>query len=200
MTVTVRFGRIGAAGQAQVRSFGEVTLAAEAHRVKLIAEKSKKGYLPIASMTLAPPRPAASALAAASALCFFFGGGGGGGGGKPGGGWRHRPWRSRRRGVPDEDTLVLPEAWRVAAWPRRDRDPGPASPLPPGSRARTAGAAVSKRARLRLHNDTTEPDVRAAGLAYLEARLGDEGRRPGRSVLCGRRAGRPRYVRAVPRP
>ena len=65
-TVTVRFGRIGAAGQAQVKTFDDVA-AAEAHRAKLVAEKTKKGYLPITSMMLAPARAAAPAQAAATA-------------------------------------------------------------------------------------------------------------------------------------
>ena len=40
---TVRYGRIGTAGQAQTKSFGDNT-AAQKHADKLIATKVKKGY------------------------------------------------------------------------------------------------------------------------------------------------------------
>jgi len=52
--VTVRFGRLGATGQTQTKTFGSVA-EAEAHRAKLVAEKSKKGYKPIGSVSLVPP-------------------------------------------------------------------------------------------------------------------------------------------------
>jgi DNA ligase-1 len=41
--VTVRYGRIGSAGQAKTNSFADET-AAQAHAAKLIAEKTKEGY------------------------------------------------------------------------------------------------------------------------------------------------------------
>ncbi len=41
--VTVRFGRIGTAGQAQVKTFPDAE-AAERHVAKLVAQKTKKGY------------------------------------------------------------------------------------------------------------------------------------------------------------
>ncbi len=41
--VTVRFGRIGTAGQTQVRSFADAA-AAERHVEKLVAQKTAKGY------------------------------------------------------------------------------------------------------------------------------------------------------------
>lgn len=42
--VTVKFGRIGTAGQTQTKSFGDEA-AAQKHAEKLIAEKTKKGYV-----------------------------------------------------------------------------------------------------------------------------------------------------------
>ncbi|GIJ60749.1 WGR and DUF4132 domain-containing protein [Virgisporangium aurantiacum] len=142
VTVTVRFGRIGAAGQAQVKTF-DSDAAAEAHRAKLVGEKTKKGYLPIASMTLTPPQPTAAPQPAAPA----------------------EPAEVR-----DEDVLVLPDSWRVVAWPRRDRGPAPISPLPLGRELELLSRG-SEQLKLRLRNETTEPDVREAGLAYLGARL-----------------------------
>ncbi len=41
--VTVRFGRIGTAGQTQVKSFPDAA-AAERHVAKLVTQKTKKGY------------------------------------------------------------------------------------------------------------------------------------------------------------
>jgi DNA ligase-1 len=42
--VTVRYGRIGSAGQAKVKSFADAA-AAQGHAAKLIAEKTKEGYI-----------------------------------------------------------------------------------------------------------------------------------------------------------
>ncbi len=42
--VTVRFGRIGAAGQTQIKTFTDAATAA-GHAEKLIGEKTKKGYV-----------------------------------------------------------------------------------------------------------------------------------------------------------
>src|SRR5438045_2148917 len=55
-SVTVHFGRIGTAGQTQVKDLGS-DHAAGAHVAKLIAEKVKKGYAENDS-TPAPARPA----------------------------------------------------------------------------------------------------------------------------------------------
>lgn len=42
--VTVRFGRMGTQGQTQTKSFGDAE-AATRHVEKLIADKTKKGYV-----------------------------------------------------------------------------------------------------------------------------------------------------------
>ena len=44
--VTVRFGRIGAAGQTQVKAFADHA-AAQKHATKLIGEKTRKGYVEV---------------------------------------------------------------------------------------------------------------------------------------------------------
>jgi predicted DNA-binding WGR domain protein len=44
--VTVRFGRIGTAGQTQVKSLPDAVAACE-HVEKLIGEKVGKGYVPV---------------------------------------------------------------------------------------------------------------------------------------------------------
>ena len=45
--LTVRFGKIGATGQTTVKEFGSSD-EAEAQAAKLIAEKTKKGYVEVA--------------------------------------------------------------------------------------------------------------------------------------------------------
>ncbi|GGU45004.1 hypothetical protein GCM10010178_41930 [Lentzea flava] len=57
--VTVRFGRLQTAGQTQTKEFASEE-AAQAHVAKLVAEKEKKGYRPVASAYVepAPDRPA----------------------------------------------------------------------------------------------------------------------------------------------
>src|SRR4029453_10964037 len=104
VTVAVRFGRIGAGGQAQVKTF-ESDAAAEAHRAKLIGEKTKKGYFPVASMALTPPQAVAAAPPVAADQPVAAAG------------------ATESVDVCDEDTLVLPDSWRVVAWPRHDRGP-----------------------------------------------------------------------------
>src|SRR5688572_6790734 len=47
-SVTVRFGRLETAGQTQTKELASAE-AAEAHVVKLVAEKEKKGYRPVSS-------------------------------------------------------------------------------------------------------------------------------------------------------
>ncbi|GIJ70931.1 DUF4132 domain-containing protein [Virgisporangium ochraceum] len=135
VTVTVRFGRLGTAGQARATTFGSVA-EAEAHLAKLVAEKATKGYRPIASMSLVAVTAPVETV--------------------------------------DEESLVLPDRWRAAAWPRRDREVPVVTPARPGTELdllrRNADAL-----RERLHRVITRPDVRAAGLAYLDARLAAAG-------------------------
>ncbi|SDP15628.1 DUF4132 domain-containing protein [Lentzea jiangxiensis] len=50
---TVRFGRLGAAGQTRVRELASEA-AAEAHVARLVAEKEKKGYRPVAASETPP--------------------------------------------------------------------------------------------------------------------------------------------------
>ncbi len=59
-TVTVRFGRLGTAGQAQTKELASDD-AAEAHVAKLVADKEKKGYRSVGAEASAPVAPAAPA-------------------------------------------------------------------------------------------------------------------------------------------
>src|SRR6478672_5486249 len=58
VTMTVQFGKIGTAGQTQVKTFASPT-EAKAAAEKLIGEKTRKGYTEVADSTpIAPPAPA----------------------------------------------------------------------------------------------------------------------------------------------
>ncbi len=63
-TLTVRFGRIGAAGQSKDKAFGSAAAAA-AELAKLVKEKTGKGYA-LAGTAAAPPLPAPVAAPASS--------------------------------------------------------------------------------------------------------------------------------------
>ena len=101
-SVTVRFGRIGTAGQTQVKDLGS-DQAAAAHVAKLVAEKVRKGYVEggsAAAPAAAQPLPAV-AVAGPPAVAA-----------EPG---------------PDEDTWTPPPAWMRQAEPFRGRPPARAT-------------------------------------------------------------------------
>ncbi|PRY41720.1 DUF4132 domain-containing protein [Umezawaea tangerina] len=64
-SVTVRYGRLGTAGQTKVKDFGSEE-SAVAHVDKLVAEKEKKGYRSDGAEVAAPPRVAEISATAAS--------------------------------------------------------------------------------------------------------------------------------------
>ncbi|MET0233140.1 MAG: DUF4132 domain-containing protein [Kibdelosporangium sp.] len=95
VTVTVRFGRLGAAGQTKDKSFASAAEAA-AHVTKLVAEKEKKGYQAVGALVAAPdadpvPTEAPVEVEVPAAV-------------EP---------------PPEEDVLVLPEDWRPDFVSRR---------------------------------------------------------------------------------
>ena len=57
--VTLRYGKIGAAGQSQTKEFADAG-AASKHADKLVAEKVGKGYVEVGSST--PPKPLEACL------------------------------------------------------------------------------------------------------------------------------------------
>jgi predicted DNA-binding WGR domain protein len=65
--VTVRFGRLGAAGQTQTKELSSAE-AAQAHVAKLVAEKEKKGYRSVAARPAAAPAEPALASPAEPAV------------------------------------------------------------------------------------------------------------------------------------
>ena len=95
-SVTVRFGRIGTAGQTQVKDLGS-DQAAMAQVTKLIAEKVKKGYVENGSGP-APAKPGPASVG---------------------------PTRAGGEDERDEDAWTVPEAWSRQAAPFRGRGPAP---------------------------------------------------------------------------
>jgi predicted DNA-binding WGR domain protein len=142
-SVTVRFGRIGTAGQTQVKDLGSDP-AATAHVAKLIAETVKTGYVESGSAP-APPRPAAEAPAAPAPPPPAHG--------------------------QDEDAWTVPAAWWRQTQPFRGRGPDRATRADAGAAEivaelhRAAAGALA----LVLDNPASDPDlVDAARLASAE--------------------------------
>ena len=101
--VTVRFGRLETAGQTQTKELMSVE-AAQAHVVKLVAEKEKKGYRETGSAAQADA-PVATVAAEATA-----------------------PVARKPAAAPvvvDEDTWVMPKAWLRDVVRQRGFDPAP---------------------------------------------------------------------------
>ncbi|HWS37024.1 MAG TPA: WGR domain-containing protein, partial [Actinoplanes sp.] len=152
--VTVRFGRIGSAGQTRVKTFTG-SAAAGPYEIKQIHDKISKGYtetalsdsapesLPSPSTTASPPTE--SSVAGSASL------------------------PSRETSAGDEDMLVVPAAWLRQRTPRR----GSAGVKPfvpdPEARALTKQMLVNQDAggmKVLLENPTTEDPVRTAALAW----------------------------------
>ena len=106
-SVTVHFGRIGTAGQTQVKDLG-TDQAAGAHVAKLIAEKVKKGYVENGSA----PAPAGPKVAPPPAVVA-------------------PPLAVHSEAERDEDTWTVPPAWLRQAEPFRGRPPARATRVDP---------------------------------------------------------------------
>ncbi|MBO4270987.1 DUF4132 domain-containing protein [Microbispora triticiradicis] len=143
--LNIRFGRLGAAGQTQVKSFGSAAAATVAAD-KLVAEKLRKGYTedeaaaaPVTSPPVTSP-PVTSPPATSPAEIE----------------------------VEDEDRLTMPAAWLRALHPRRGgvkvsvKRPDPGAP-------RELAARVDARRQLIRDSLAGCPDseIASAGAAYL---------------------------------
>nr|WBO80155.1 DUF4132 domain-containing protein [Streptomyces sp. SBE_14.2] len=103
-TVTVRYGRVGSRGRTQSKEL-ESAEAAEAYLAKAVAEKERKGYAVVEA-------PGASGSCSASGSS----GAPDEAGAEPGPEAEPEPVEPL---LPDEDTFVMPPAWRRLVHPRR---------------------------------------------------------------------------------
>ena len=149
LTVTVRYGRIGTAGQTQTKEFGTVAEAA-AHLAKVVAEKEKKGYREVT---------------------------GDGGGEQPAGTQATDTQSPAPTGEPaapaespDEDALVIPASWRRVIHTRRGGLPGPVVKLQPGRWEEDGTVFVHADERVRISRDDIKAqDGRYGGSTPQEA-------------------------------
>ncbi|MDX3660738.1 DUF4132 domain-containing protein [Streptomyces sp. ID05-26A] len=122
-TVTVRFGRLGAAGQTQTKELASAETAT-AHVAKLVAEKEKKGYRPEGAAEAQPATTGQSTAAPAAGAPVAS---------------EQSTSEQRVAGAPgtteqpaaepaapiDEDTWVMPKAWLRDAVRQRGFHPEP---------------------------------------------------------------------------
>ncbi|MEV8532391.1 DUF4132 domain-containing protein [Streptomyces sp. NPDC051211] len=149
-SVTLRYGRVGTAGQTRVKEFDTVELAA-AYLEKAVVEREKKGYT---RTDAAAAGPAAEAVAEAAAAAA--------GPAAPAG----NPAPAVLR---DEDALVLPAAWKRNLLPRRGGTPRTVTPVPAAAR-RTGEwlAADADFLEQTLAAEGSAPELVAAARAHLD--------------------------------
>ncbi|MCR3748889.1 WGR and DUF4132 domain-containing protein [Lentzea californiensis] len=143
-TVTVRFGRLGAAGQTQTKELASADAAA-AHIAKLVAEKEKKGYRPEAASGVQQPttgQPAATPAAAEPATAAPAAAG------QPATGAagtsRTQPAAEPTPPI-DEDAWVMPRAWLRDAVRQRGFPPAPEFTVDP-AKAEQARQLIAEQA------------------------------------------------------
>ncbi len=138
-SVTVRFGRIGTAGQTQVKDLGS-DQAAGAQVAKLVAEKVRKGYVEGGS---APAAPGAASPTTPKPM--------------------PAPPRATADEDRDEDAWTVPPAWWRQAEPFRGRSPARA--FVPDPAAAEVVAGVRARGRFTHVLDHPNSDVELVALA-----------------------------------
>ncbi|RGA03189.1 WGR domain-containing protein, partial [Microbispora triticiradicis] len=143
--LNIRYGRLGAAGQTQVKSFGSAAAATVAAD-KLVAEKLRKGYAedeaaaaPVTSPPVTSP-PVTSPPATSPAEIA----------------------------AEDEDRLTMPAAWLRALHPRRGGVKVTVKRPDPGAPAELAARVDGQRQLIRDSlAKCSDPEIAAAGAAYL---------------------------------
>ncbi|MFI1990659.1 DUF4132 domain-containing protein [Actinoplanes sp. NPDC020271] len=141
--VTVRFGRVGTTGQTKVKTFGD-DASASAHETKLIAEKTKKGYVEGTPAPTPAPTPAHTAAPAPA---------------EP----------AEPAAAPDEDTFVFPSAWFRHRYARQGSSGTVTFTPRPGARAVVDEEMTDKVDRV-LQAPTTDVAVAAQAVAWREGR------------------------------
>jgi predicted DNA-binding WGR domain protein len=170
--VTVRYGRLGSAGQTKVKDFTTDALAV-AHVDKLVAEKVKKGYGEIGGGPVAAAGGSTAdggeAVAASESVAASGSTADGGGSVVAGGSTADGAPGVER---PDETTFVVPPSWRVAAKPGRGQGGRRAVKSARDVEAYLRSKLEPRPARLAaaLVNRKSEPELVEAAQAYLDDR------------------------------
>jgi predicted DNA-binding WGR domain protein len=157
--VTVRWGRVGTSGQTKSKTFADESQA-QAHELKLITEKTRKGYAEVSAPTAAAAAPASSSTPASETTP------------PPAAppAPASAPTPPPTSAPTDEDSFIVPTAWYRHRYPRRT-SPG-LGRFTPDAKARAVVDEEIKRvphqARKLLEAKGTDPDIRKAGLAWLD--------------------------------
>ncbi|MEV7230104.1 DUF4132 domain-containing protein [Polymorphospora sp. NPDC051019] len=164
-SVTVSYGRLGTEGRTQVKHLGSEQ-AAIAHADRLVAEKVRKGYVEAGGTPSSPTAPVAAAADAAEAAPAGPGDTGAAETGADDAGADDAGPQSR----PDEDTLVIPVAWRRRMHPRRG---GLASSTTVDRRAVGVAATLFENHRKQIERMFARTDADLALVAEVEPVLRD---------------------------
>ncbi|MEU4240113.1 DUF4132 domain-containing protein [Actinoplanes sp. NPDC026619] len=159
LEVTVRWGRVGTSGQTKIKTFADDGLAAT-HELKLITEKTRKGYAEVSAPTATAPVPTSSSTPASATPA---------------------PAAATPAPVPavaaDEDAFVVPTSWYRHRYARRGS--AGVGTFTPGPNARKIVDdeinRVPDQVKRILESPGTDPAVRHAAFAWL---AGDPGAPP----------------------
>ncbi|BAL89716.1 hypothetical protein AMIS_44960 [Actinoplanes missouriensis 431] len=148
--VTVRFGRVGAAGQTRVKELAD-EVAAIAHVERLVAEKLSKGYVETGAAAVSDPVVPGPAMpvGATGGLRATHGDAGRSAAPEGDAGPPTAPDSGAAEGpagLPDEDVLVLPAEWMRRVHPRRGGRAGASLPRPAGAVAKAEAVMAAKSA------------------------------------------------------
>ncbi|WP_327044170.1 DUF4132 domain-containing protein [Microbispora sp. NBC_01189] len=144
--LNIRYGRLGATGQTQVKSFGSAAAATVAAD-KLVAEKLRKGYTedeaaaaPVTSPTVTSPAETSPVATAPAGI----------------------------GDAEDEDRLTMPAAWLRALHPRRGGVKVTVKRPDPGAPGELAARVDGQRQLIRDSlAECSDPEIAAAGAAHL---------------------------------
>ncbi|MEV6237398.1 DUF4132 domain-containing protein [Lentzea sp. NPDC051838] len=157
--VTVRFGRLGTAGQTQTKELASVE-AAQAHVAKVVAEKEKKGYRESATAT---PASATASLANQPTIASPAN--------QPtvASPTATSPSSPTEPATLDEDTWVMPRPWLRDVVRQRGYTPAPEFTLDPtqAAQARQHLADQSEAIERALSAKNAKPDLVAAAREHL---------------------------------
>ncbi|MEU8361080.1 DUF4132 domain-containing protein [Nonomuraea sp. NPDC048882] len=144
----IRYGRMGTAGQTQVKSFGSAA-GATAAADKLVAEKLRKGYTE--DETVSSPQTASDETTSSPQAAS----------------------RAKPSAASDEERLTFPAAWLRALHPRRGGAKVSVKRPDPGAPGKLAAELDKRRKELAdMVAKCPQPELASAGAAYLAGEPG----------------------------